>query len=155
MLVRRCCRTPRSVPRMMSLLLSASFTLVPPSKIVWRWAPFERSRRGRPPRPTWNRFERLFCLSLRLRVRVGQAFVLRTSAMRCAQPPLTCFSGFSLRWSASCFGVKFQSRSGHTFAGPPSWHFASRTGLCGRSQLVRPSARLTSKVAVDLITTSP
>ena len=38
--VRRFCRTPRSVPQMTSLLLSASFTPVPPLKIAGRWALF-------------------------------------------------------------------------------------------------------------------
>ena len=78
-LVRRFCRTARSVPQMTSLLLSASF-------IAWRWALFGWSRRERPPRLMWTRFVRLFFRSLRLRVRVGQGFVLRTSAMRYALP---------------------------------------------------------------------
>ena len=44
--LRRACaallQDPLSVPRMMSSLLSASFTPVPPSKIMWRWAPFAK-----------------------------------------------------------------------------------------------------------------
>ena len=60
-LVRHCCRTPRSVPRRTSSRLFASFTLVLPSKIVWKWAPFVQSLRERPHLRTLIRFARLSC----------------------------------------------------------------------------------------------
>ena len=84
---------------------------------------------GAAPRLMWTRFVRLSCRSRRLLVRAVPGSVHRTSEMRCALLLLTCFSGFFLRWSASCSGVKYQSWSDHTYAGLPSWLFASQTDL--------------------------
>ena len=70
-----------------------------------------------PPRLMWTRFVRHFCRSRRLLVRARPGFDLRKCEMRCALLLLTCFSGFFLRWSASCSGVKYQSWSDHTYAG--------------------------------------
>ena len=154
MLVRRCCRTPWSVPRMTSLLLSASFTPVLPLKIAWRWAPFVRSRRGRP-RPTWNRFERLCCLSLRLQVRVGQGFVL--SHVRDALRPAS--SDFLLRLLSEVVSLLLRGEVPESVR--PYVCGASIVALRKPNGSLRPIAicetirRLTSKVAVDLITERP